>query len=79
MDKILHYAVCFFITALVAHVMVAFGTGKLTGAIVGAIVAEIIGLGKEMKDESEGRKFDKKDLLADNLGIVSGFTCCLFL
>lgn len=79
MDKILHYAVCFFITALVAHVMVGFGFEKLTGAIVGAIVAELCGLGKEMKDESEGRKFDTKDLLADNLGIVSAFICCLFL
>ena len=62
-DKVAHFAVSAFIT-------LAFG--KFVHWVIAAIAAMALGIAKEYLDGRTGGSFDKKDLLADALGMLAG-------
>ena len=62
-DKIAHAAVSAFLT---------LALGQFVHWVIAAIAALALGIAKEYLDGRTGGSFDKKDLLADALGVLAG-------
>lgn len=71
-DKILHFAICFCITGIVALLCYgAFELSKATSILAGFGVSLVIGIAKEAYDYYISKTgFDKQDILADVSGAV---------
>lgn len=63
-DKVMHAEACAFIAAVV--------TAYTHNEVIGAVVSIVIGVLKELYNESTGEEFDWKDLAADAVGAVFG-------
>lgn len=72
-DKVCHYLVCLLISLLTILTMtMIIGITAWISGIIGFIISGIIGILKEAYDSKHGGIFDKKDLLADIIGGISG-------
>ena len=70
-DKYIHYNVCL----LIAYVLMrTLPLQTWLRYLVAVAVTVIIGVGKEVYDYFDYGLFDKKDLLADCIGAVTGAT-----
>lgn len=76
MDKVKHFFVCFFATAIGA--VATFYVGKLGSILCGAFLALGLGVGKEYGDsKASGNKWDWLDIVADVAGIAFAVICLL--
>lgn len=79
-DKWLHGVACFAIVAVVALIFKGtMGESNIVCATCGIIAALVVGIAKEAIDFFRGGKFDAGDLVADIIGAVIGFGCCLLI
>lgn len=79
-DKWLHGVACFAIVAVVALIFKGtMGESNVICAFCGWIAAIVLGLFKEIIDFFRGGEFDAGDLIADVIGAVLGFGCCLLM
>lgn len=72
-DKVCHYLVCLLISLLTILTMsMLMGVSTWISGMIGFLFSVMIGILKEVYDSKHGGIFDKKDLLADITGSVSG-------
>lgn len=80
LDKWLHIVAAFCVVAIVGLIFKgAMEETNIICATCGAIAGIVVGLAKELIDFFRGGKFDAYDLIADAIGIVLGFGCCLLM
>ncbi len=69
LDKIAHGTISFALTAII-HSFLSIVTGEFwLMLLIAAVVTILIGVAKEVYDKLKGGSFDKRDLLADAIGM----------
>lgn len=77
-DKYVHFIVCLIGTFLLAALIHFIGATVIVSTIISAVVFFLIGVAKELVDKYyRGEIFDKKDLLADLIGLIVGIVLYL--